>query len=53
MDRNKLLEELSDRVRQGIPISMAEAIRVIQYQDERRKWRASLPWYKRLCVSTW
>lgn len=42
------LEKLSDDVRRGIPISMGEALCVIEYQEKLRQRRASLPWYKRL-----
>lgn len=34
---DKRLEELSDKVRRGIPIRMEEAIEVIEYQETLRK----------------
>jgi len=34
---DKRLEELSDKVRRGTPISMSEAMEVVQYQGMLRK----------------
>ena len=33
---DKRLEELSDKVRSGIPIDMTEAIEVIEYQSRKK-----------------
>ena len=35
--KDKRLEELSDKVRRGIPVSMVEAVEVIEYQEQLRK----------------
>lgn len=32
---NKRLEELSDKVRQGIPINISDALEVIEYQTKK------------------
>ena len=34
---DKRLEELSDKVRRGTPISMSEAMEVVEYQEMLRK----------------
>lgn len=34
---DKRLEELSDKVRRGMPISMSEAMEVVEYQEVLRK----------------
>lgn len=34
---DKRLEELSDKVRRGTPISMSEAMEVVEYQEVLRK----------------
>ena len=36
---DKRLEELSDKVRRGMPISMSEAMEVVEYQETLRKNR--------------
>ena len=35
--KDSRLEELSDKVRRGNPISMVEAIEVIEYQEQLKK----------------
>ena len=35
--KDNRLEELSDKVRRGIPVSMEEAVEVIEYQEQLRK----------------
>ena len=35
--KDKRLEELSDKVRRGIPIGMGEAMEVIEYQEQLKK----------------
>lgn len=35
--KDNRLEELSDKVRRGIPVSMVEAVEVIEYQETLRK----------------
>lgn len=44
--KDNRLEELSDRVRRGIPISMEEAVEVIEYQEQLRKNK--LPYIDRI-----
>lgn len=39
---DKRLEELSDKVRRGTPISMSEAIEVIEYQEMLKKNKITL-----------
>ncbi len=39
---DKRLEELSDRVRRGTPISMSEAIEVVEYQEMLKKNKITL-----------
>lgn len=35
--KNERLEELSDKVRRGEPISFTEALEVVEYQEKLRK----------------
>ena len=35
--KDKRLEELSDKVRRGTPVSFIEAMEVIEYQEQLRK----------------
>ena len=46
--KNKRLEILSDEVRRGNPIGLNEALEVIQYQTEIRKYKKQTKWYQRL-----
>ena len=39
--KDKRLEELSDKVRRGNPISMLEAMEVIEYQEQLKKNKLS------------
>jgi predicted solute-binding protein len=39
---DKRLEDLSDKIRKGIPVAMHEAIEVIEYQQMLRKNKLSL-----------
>ena len=39
MERDERLEELSDKVREGVPIGFLEAIAVIEYQGRWRRYR--------------
>jgi len=39
---DKRLEDLSDKVRMGTPISMSEALEVIEYQQMLRKNKVTL-----------
>lgn len=48
MKKDLRLEDLSDRVRKGTPVSMIEALEVIQYQTEIRKYKKQTKWYQRL-----
>jgi uncharacterized protein YdcH (DUF465 family) len=40
--KDKRLEDLSDKIRRGTPVSMSEAIEVIEYQQMLRKNKVSL-----------
>ena len=40
--KDSRLEELSDKIRKGIPVAMTEALEVIQYQQMLRKNKVSL-----------
>lgn len=42
MERDELLEEISDKIRMGIPVSMFSAMAAIAYQDARKKHRQEL-----------
>lgn len=44
--KDKRLEELSDKVRKGIPVSMGEAMEVIEYQEQLRENK--LPYIDRI-----
>ena len=46
--KDKRLEILSDEVRRGNPIGLGEALEVIQYQTEIRKYKKQTKWYRRL-----
>jgi hypothetical protein len=39
---DKRLEELSDKVRRGIPIKMSEALEVVEYQEMLKKNKITL-----------
>jgi hypothetical protein len=39
---DKRLEDLSDKVRMGTPVSMSEALEVIEYQQMLRKYKPTL-----------
>ena len=40
--KDKRLEDLSDKIRRGTPVSMSEAIEVIEYQQMLRKNKVSI-----------
>ena len=40
--KDKRLEDLSDKVLMGTPISMSEALEVIEYQQMLRKYKPTL-----------
>jgi hypothetical protein len=40
--KDKRLEELSDKVRRGTPVSMSEALEVIEYQQMLKKNKITL-----------
>jgi hypothetical protein len=40
--KDKRLEDLSDKIRRGTPVSMSEAIEVIEYQEMLRKNKVSI-----------
>lgn len=48
MKKDLRLEDLSDKVRKGQPVSMFEALEVIGYQTEMRKYKRETKWYQRL-----
>ena len=39
---DKRLEDISDRIRRGTPVSMSEALEVIEYQQMLRKHKPTL-----------
>ena len=39
---DKRLEDLSDKVRMGTPVSMSEALEVIEYQQMLKKYKPTL-----------
>lgn len=39
---DKRLEELSEKVRRGIPIKMSEALEVVEYQETLKKNKVTL-----------
>jgi hypothetical protein len=51
MDKDPIMEILSDKVRRGEPIAMMEAMQVASYQSQRKAYIKSLPWYKRMFSS--
>ena len=40
--KDKRLEDLSDKIRRGAPVSMSDAIEVIEYQEMLRKNKVSI-----------
>jgi hypothetical protein len=40
--KDKRLEDLSDKIRRGTPVSMSDAIEVIEYQEMLRKNKVSI-----------
>ena len=44
--KDNRLEELSDKVRRGIPVSMEDAVEVIEYQEQLKKNK--LPYINRV-----
>jgi hypothetical protein len=43
---DKRLEDLSDRIRRGTPVSMGEALEVIEYQQALHSYRKNKPTLK-------
>lgn len=39
MEKDPILEEISDRIRMGVPVSLSEGIAAIDYQDRLREHR--------------
>jgi hypothetical protein len=50
--KNPHLEMLSEMVRRGEPISMQEAIDVIEYQTELKKQREDRSWWEAILFAT-
>lgn len=50
--KNTHLEMLSEMVRRGEPVSLQEAIDVIEYQTELKKQRKDISWWKAILYST-
>lgn len=46
--RDERLEEISDRIRHGIPVGILEALAAIDYQESLKAERAHNKWWKRL-----
>jgi len=44
--KNERLDQLSDKVRAGIPISFMEAIEIIQYQESIKKPKKVTLWQR-------
>lgn len=44
--KDKRLEELSNKVRRGTPVSMSEAMEVVEYQEALKKY--NLPFVDRI-----
>lgn len=50
--KNPHLEMLSDMVRRGEPVTMQEAIDVIEYQTELKKQRQNRSWWESILFAT-
>jgi hypothetical protein len=50
--KNPHLEMLSEMVRRGEPITMQEAIDVIEYQTELKKQRKNRSWWEAILFAT-
>jgi hypothetical protein len=50
--KNPHLEMLSEMVRRGEPITMQEAIDVIEYQTELKKQRKDRSWWEAILFAT-
>lgn len=48
MERDQHLEEVSDKIRSGIPVSLTEALAAIDYQSARRAHAKHNVWWRRL-----
>ena len=48
MDRIEYLEEVSEKIRAGEPVSMRDAILAIKYQKQLRAEREANKWHRRL-----
>jgi len=53
MEKNEYLEDVSEKIRHGIPVSMTDAISAIDYQSARREfkkqnvfWRRFIRWIR-------
>jgi hypothetical protein len=41
IQKDSVLEEISDRIRKGIPVSLSEGIAAIDYQEKLREYRSA------------
>jgi len=48
---DKRLEDLSDRIRRGTPVSMGEALEVIEYQQALHSYRKNKPTIKQRIIN--
>lgn len=48
---DKRLEDLSDRIRRGTPVSMKEALEVIEYQQALHSYRKNKPTIKQRIIN--
>jgi hypothetical protein len=48
---DKRLEDLSDKVRMGTPVSMSEALEVIEYQQALHSYRKNKPTIKQRIIN--
>ena len=48
---DKRLEDLSDKIRRGTPVSMSEALEVIEYQQALHSYRKNKPTIKQRIIN--
>lgn len=47
MDRCEYLEDVSDKIRRGEPVSILDALAAIDYQEQLRNEREAKKWWRR------
>lgn len=47
MNRDEFLEVISDKIRNGVPVGIHEAIAAIDYQTARREYLRKNVWWRR------